>query len=175
MSPLTSLTRYCHVSGKQKCLIDMIRYIYVDIHTPTYKKELDMVTHKKHVFIDGDAITAIQSRLERGEHKSSIAQSFGISTSTVTNFDPNSKNYRPDLVRIRKNSSAKFVKNGSTVSDNTGKTAVVVNDNTGKISDKAKEYIDACCIVFDKSRRQIMDEMVKACKALGACNVHDVK
>jgi 2-keto-4-pentenoate hydratase/2-oxohepta-3-ene-1,7-dioic acid hydratase in catechol pathway len=142
-------------------------------HQP--KKELDMVTHKKHVFIDGDAITAIQSRLQRGEPKCSIAQSFGISTSTVTNFDPNSKNYRPDLVRIRKNSSAKFVKNGSTVSDNTGKTAVVVNDNTGKISDKAKEYIDACCIVFDKSRRQIMDEMVKACKALGACNVHDGK
>jgi len=134
-----------------------------------------MVTHKKHVFIDGDAITAIQSRLAMGEPKSSIAQSFGISTSTVTNFDPNSKNYRPDLVRIRKNSSAKFVRNGSTVSDNTAKTTVMVSDNTGKISDKAKEYIDACCIVFDKSRRQIVDEMVKACKTLGACTIHDNK
>ena len=139
-----------------------------------------MVAHKKHVFVDGDTITAIQSRLADGEHKISIAKSFNISPTTVTNFDPTSKNYRSDLVRIRKKSSAKFFKNGSTVrdntgkvSDNTGKTSVVVSDNTGKISNKAREYIDACCIVFNKSRREIVDEMVKACKTLGACTIHD--
>lgn len=148
-------------------------YIYVELHTPTRRKEIDMVAHKKHVYVDGDAITAIQSRLADGEHKTSIAKSFNISPATVANFDPTSKNYRSDLVRIRKNSSAKFFKNGSTVSDNTGKTSVVASDNTGKISNKAREYIDACCIVFDKSRRQIVDEMVKACKTLGACTIHD--
>ena len=140
-----------------------------------------MTTHKKHkphVFLDGDAITAIQSRLARGETVASIAKSYNVAHSSVAQFDPSNKNYREDLVRIRKNTTLMYVKNGSTLNKpktfiKTNAVVAVESDNMSKVSPDAKKYIDACCVVFDKSRRQIVDEMVKACKTIGAGVVHE--
>lgn len=131
--------------------------------------------HKPHVFLDGDDITAIQSRLANGEKVASIAKAYNVAHSSVAQFDPSNKNYREDLVRIRKNTTLMYVKNGSTLNKTNTTNAVVTveSDNMSKVSPDAKKYIDACCVVFDKSRRQIVDEMIKACKTIGAGVVHE--
>ena len=131
-----------------------------------------MNTHKKHVYLTYDEILDVQRRLANGESARSVAKVYDTSVGTIHSFNPKSKMYRPDLLRIRKG-GLMFVKSGGNTgekpiakpSGNTGKPAV-------KLTREAKEYIEAAEIVFGKSQSEIIDDMVKATKIIGAATVH---
>jgi hypothetical protein len=132
--------------------------------------------HKKHNFLDGEALILLQEKLNEGMSYHAVAKLLKCDPTTVRNFDPKRKEYRDDLFRIRTQSKNKFRHKGqrksATLRKQIDNTAVRYQPMKG-ISFEASEYIHACALVFKKSHAQILDEMVKACKKLKAVTLHD--
>ena len=84
-----------------------------------------MRKHKAHVFLSGHDIDKLQSQIKRGVHKKVLAKRFGICLSSVYKFDPDSKIYEPNIIRVRK---SKMVSDNTSLSDNTSDVRFVDGD-----------------------------------------------
>jgi|11BtaG_2_1085332.scaffolds.fasta_scaffold21296_1 hypothetical protein len=87
-----------------------------------------MGKHKQHVFLSGHDIDKLQSQIKRGVHKRIIAKRFGICLSSVYKFDPDSKIYEPNLIRVRKSKITAVVSDNTSLSDNTSDIRFVDGD-----------------------------------------------
>lgn len=87
-----------------------------------------MRKHKAHVFLSGHDIDKLQSQIKRGVHKKVIAKRFGVCLSSVYKFDPDSKIYEPNLIRVRKSQMTPVVSDNTSLSDNTSDIRFVDGD-----------------------------------------------
>jgi hypothetical protein len=87
-----------------------------------------MRKRKTHVFLSGHDIDKLQSQMKRGVHKKVIAEQFGICLGSVYKFDPDSKNYEPNLIRVRKSQITPVVSDNTSLSDNTSDVRFVDGD-----------------------------------------------
>ncbi len=97
-----------------------------------FNRDKEMNKRKEHVFLTGHDIDKLQSQIKRGVHKKVIAKQFGICLSSVYKFDPDSKIYAPNLIRVRKSKVSPAVSDNTsywnTGSDNTSDIRFVDGD-----------------------------------------------
>lgn len=104
-----------------------------------FNRDNEMSKRKEHVFLTGHEIDKLQSQIKKGVHKRVIAKRFGICLSSVYKFDPDSKIYAPNLIRVRKSKVSPAVSDNTSLSDNTSDIRFVDGDIGFML--KIKNYI----------------------------------